>query len=292
MSIRQWMILAWLCTVFVCFQAGASDNTPKQKSVSMAILPCSDVVMTFKKFHPLAQYLKQQTGFEIKLVVPKDTEEFEWAVKNREIDFVFQDPHTYVKMARLYNTDALLRSVARNGETDQYGLVIVRKDSGITKMEQLRGKTVMFGPKLSAAKWVAATELFKEKGFNIDKDLKSYQNGGCCEDIAFNVYLKAVDAGVVCEHFIEGHSEKQKELGIKIGDIAVIGKTRAVPTKMFAALKGLDTQRVSRMTQALLNLDRKNPVHADILYPAEIGGFQKAKDQDYDAMRAFLGMKR
>ena len=55
----------------------------------------------------------------------------------------------------------------------------------------------MFGPKLSAARWVAAKALFEENGMNIDKDLKAYSNGKCCEDVAFNVYLKAVDAGVV-----------------------------------------------------------------------------------------------
>jgi phosphonate transport system substrate-binding protein len=280
-----------ICIVLSCLPASAADQALKQKRVTIAILPCSDVVMTFKKFHPLAQYLKQQTGYEIKLIVPKDADEFEWAVKNGEIDFVFQDPHTYVQMAASYNKHALLRSFSISGETLQHGLFIVRKDSGITGIEQLKGKSVMFGPKLSAAKWVAATAVLKEKGLNIDKDLKSYQNGGCCEDIAFNVYLKAVDAGVVCDHFIAGHSEKQKELGIKIRDIAVIGKTRAVPTKIFSALKGSDSHRVSQITQALLSLDKKNPAHADILFPAEIGGFQKAKDQDYNDMRSFLGMK-
>ncbi|MBN1613953.1 MAG: phosphate/phosphite/phosphonate ABC transporter substrate-binding protein [Deltaproteobacteria bacterium] len=292
MFLRRPIIWAGMSAVILCFLSVVSYGDTSQKHVSIAILPCSDVVMTFKKFHPLVQYLKQQTGLEIDLIVPKDSEAFEWAIKNREMDFVFQDPHTYVKFAELYNKDTLIRSVTTSGEVYQSGLIIARKDSGITDIRQLRGKTFMFGPKLSAVKWIAAAKLFKENGLDIDKDLKAYQNSGCCEDIAFTVFLKAVDAGVVCEHFIEGHPEKQKELGININDIAIIGKTGAVPTKMFAALKGVDHNLVSRVNRALLRLDKNNPTQAAILYSAEIGGFQTAKDKDYDRMRTDLGMRR
>ena len=149
----------------------------------------------------------------------------------------------------------------------------------------------MFGPKLSSTKWIAAKEMFKENGINIDKDLKAYSNGGCCEDIAFNVFLKAVDAGVVCDHFIEEHSDKQKELGINVKQIIVIGRTKPVPTKIFAARKEINNGIVTKINQLLLRLDRNHPAHAEILFPAELGGFQKARDEDYDGIRAFLGAK-
>lgn len=278
--------------VLSCLFVPANYAGVSQKRAIVAILPCSDVVATFKKFNPLMQYLKQQTGLDIELVVPKDSEGFEWAVKNQEIDFVFQDPHTYVSLSRLFNRNSLIKTLTRDGGAYQYGLFIARKDSGITKIGDLKGKTVMFGPKLSATKWIAAKEAFRKIGLNIDKDLKAYQNGGCCEDIAFNVYLKAVDAGVVCEHFIGEHSEKQKELGIDVKDITIIGRTGPVPTRVFVARKGLDDNIVSRINNALLRLDKNNPAHATILFPAEIGGFQRAKDKDYDGVRALLGMKR
>ncbi len=150
----------------------------------------------------------------------------------------------------------------------------------------------MFGPKLSAAKWIAAKESFKETGIDIDKDLRAYSNGGCCEDIAFNVYLKAVDAGVVCDHFFEEHSEDRNELGMDPKQLIVIGRTKTVPTRVFTARKELSNSIVNKINQALLDLDKKNPEHAKILYPAELGGFQKAKDKDYDRIRSLLGANR
>ena len=281
-----------LVSLLVVLLGGTSDAQVQRNQIRMDILPCSDVVMSFKKFHPLISYLKQQTGFDIETAVPKDFAEMEWALKNGDIDFALQDPHTYVSLAKSYNRGSLLRTLTKDGKTSQYGLIIARKGSGINHVRDLRGKTVMFGPKLSSTKWIAAKEMFKENGINIDKDLKAYSNGGCCEDIAFNVYLKAVDAGVVCDHFLEEHSDKQKELGINVKQLIVIGRTGPVPTKIFAARRELNTGIVAKINQMLLNLDRNLPAHAEILHSAELGGFQKARDKDYDGIRTVVGAKR
>jgi ABC-type phosphate/phosphonate transport system substrate-binding protein len=253
-------------------------------SIRIAILPCTDVVMTFKKFHLFTTYLKQKTGFDIRLVVPSTFAGFEMSIKNKEIDFALQDPHTYLRLAGLYHKGALIRALTPEGGTSQHGVVVARRDGNIKKLEDLRGKTVMFGPKLSAARWTAARMLFNKSGINIDRDLRAYSNGGCCEDIAFNVYLRAVDAGVVCAHFLAEHSEKQKELGVDANELTVVSRTEGVPTRVFAARKGISAGIVTRVNEALLRLDRNNPAHRKILHNAEIGGFQKSKDQDYDAI--------
>lgn len=277
--------------VLLCLLVMASHADGAKKHITIAVLPCADIMMTFKKFKPLATYLETKTGLAIKLLVPKDYSDFESALKNNEIDFVFLDPHLYVKLESFFKKDAILTSLTREGGTAQYGVVIVSKDSTIKDMEDLKGKTVMFGSKLSASRWLAARLLFEENGINIDKDLKSYSNGGCCEDIAFNVYLKAFDAGVVCDHFLEEHSEQQEELGINAKQLNIVGKTKAVPTRVFVASKGVSNDIVTKIDSGLLSLDRTNPEHAKILYPAELGGFQRAKDKEYDSLRELKGTK-
>jgi phosphonate transport system substrate-binding protein len=277
-----------LCTLFNCLLIFAGYAHGAGKDITIAILPCKDVVMTFKKFHPLVTYLKQETGLDIRLVVPKDSVEFERDLKNGDIDFAFQDPYTYVRLADLYNKADLLGALTREGTRVQSGVVIVRKDSGTNKLEDLRGKTVMFGPKLSATTWVVAKLLFEQRGIDIDKDLKAYSNGTCCEDIAFNVYLKKVDAGVVCDHFLEEHSEKQQELGIDANEIVIIDRTRLIPTNVFAASRAVSKDIINTINQALLRLDKEKSAHTKLLYPAELGGFEKSRDKDYDDMRMLI----
>ena len=146
----------------------------------------------------------------------------------------------------------------------------------------------MFGDKSSITKWVAARLLFAENGINIDKDLKAYSHGGSCEDIAFSVYLKSVDAGVICDHFLGEHEEKQKELGVEAIKIMVISRTKPVPTRVFVPRKDVNPDIVAKINNALLALDRKNPDHAKILFEAESGGFERAQPQDYSEVRKLM----
>jgi phosphonate transport system substrate-binding protein len=171
-------------------------------------------------------------------------------------------------------------------------VVIARKDSGIKQLTDLKGKTVMFGPKFSSGKWLAAKYLFQENGINIEKDLKAYFNGGCCEDIAFSVYLKVVDAGVVCDHFADEHEDKQKSLGIDANQIVVIQKTKAVPMKIFGARKGVNKDIIIKIKQALLNLDKNNPQEGKILSPAELGGFHDYFDGDFALIKPMMNSQR
>lgn len=257
--------------------------------IAIAVLPCTDPVMTFRMFHPLITYLTQETGFDIKIVVPKSFSEFKRNMKNREIDFAYQDPHTYVELEDLYNRDALVRALSRDGTASQSAVVVVRKGSGINKLEDLRGKVVMFGPRLSAHKWLAARWLFEANGIDIEQDLKAYSNGGCCEDIAFSVYIKQVDAGIICDDFFSGHLSRQPELGVEVEELVAIGRTQLVPTRVFAARYEIGEEVVNKVNQALLKLDNANPEHSEILTCAEISGFEKSTDEFYDAIRMLVG---
>ena len=291
MKIRKLGKEMTMSAFLVLLLAAACFAGAPKKHVSIAVFPCTDAVMSFKKFHLLISYLQKETGLDVSLSVPGNYAEFERAVRNGDIDFALQDPHIYVRLAGLYDKGALVRALTREGAATQSGVVIARKDSGIGKLADLKGKTVMFGPRLSAARWLAAKSLFEENGLDIDRDFKAYTNGRCCEDIAFSVYLGAVDAGVVCDHFLGEHSKKQKALGLEAKQIAVVCKTRPVPTRIFAARQKLGDDIVARVNRALLGLDKNRPAHAEILFRAELGGFKKSKDDDYESMRRLLGQK-
>ena len=280
------IMLLFLCVLSTTCNAGEG-----RESIKIAILPCDSIAITFKKFHPLVTYLQEATGFDIKLLIPGDLAEFERAVKNRDVAFAFQGANIYVQFASMFNREALLRVLNPDGTNTYPGVVIVRNDSSIRTMEELKGKRVMFGAEFSARKWTAARLLFEESGINIDRDLKAYSNATSCEDIAFYVYLKTVDAGVVCDHFFKGTFEEYQELGINAKQFRVIAETKSVPTRVFAARKDMKSDMVFKLYQALLNLNKRNLDHAKILYAAEIGGFQKSNDEDYDAMRVLTGVK-
>ena len=209
-------------------------------------------------------------------------------MKNGELDFVMQEPPVHLKFIDQYNPDSLLRTLTWEGKPFQSGVVVVRNDSDVKNLADLKGRSVMFGPKVSSARWLAAKLLFQESGIDIDTKLKTYSNGECCEDIAFNVCLKAVDAGVICDHFLSEHSNKQRKLGFDAKQLVVIGMTRPVPTKVFTANRKVPPDIVARVNQALLSLDIKIDAHRKILKAAELSGFLKTDKKDWSDMKALL----
>jgi len=246
----------------------------------LAVLPCTNIERTFRKLHPLLTYLKSATGLTVTLSVPGDLPEFETSAANGQLDFALQDPHTYRQLSSLFDDASLLQTRALDATTRQSAVVVVRRDSGVSDLAGLRGKTVMFGPLASSSKWVAARLLFEARGLRVDRDLKRV-NGGCCEDIAFAVSVKAVDAGVICDHFLGLHSARQKDLGVDPSSLTVIGRTPAFPTRIFAARRGVPPDAIAAITRALLHLDPADPAHARILASAEMRGFQRTTRAEY-----------
>lgn len=278
-------VAALVLALMQCTPAAGGERS----RITVAVLPCSDEVSTVTKFSPLMRYLAEETGFAFEIVVPGSTVDFDHLVRSGGFSFALQDPNTYVAHAASFQSARLLTALNPAGEAVQEGVLIARKDRGINCVEDLRGKSVMFGNELSATKWVAARDLLQEHGIAVDKDLRSHTVGGCCEDIAFNVYLGAVDAGVVCAHFLPAHPEKQEELGVHTQALVVVGRTHPVPERVFAAHRVTDPAVVEKVVQALLKLDRSNPAHALVLSRAELGGFRRAADRDYDGMRKLIG---
>ena len=266
--------------VLVAAPLGSGTVSPTGASLSVAVLPCTNIEASFEKFQPLFAYLKSSVGLEVTLVVPADFAEFEAATRNGQTDFALQDPHTFQDLSHLFDDASLLQTRALDGTTHQSAVVVVRKDSGIRELRQLVGKTVMFGPRVSSPKWVAARLLFESRGIDVDRDLKVL-NGGCCEDIAFTVAIRSVDAGVICDHFLGLHGARQKNIGVDSDALEVIGRTRSLPTRIFAARRGVPAEVVQAVTRALLDLDPADPGHAAILAGAEIGGFLKTTEADY-----------
>lgn len=272
------LLFALLLTAVGSVPAPCSAAAPP--ALRLAALPCSNIETTFKKFHPLLSYLKDETGLVVTLVVPADLAEFESLTRNGNIDFAMQDPHTFLQLSRYFDASSLVQTVALDGTTKQSGVLVVRRDSGIAAVRDLRGRIVMFGPRTSTPKWVAARMLFESSGVSVDRDLQ-FLNGGCCEDIAFSVFVRSVNAGVICDHFLSQHAVRQKELGVEPESLLILGRTPTFPTRIFAARQSVAPASVRAVTEALLRLDSKTAAHAAILTSAELGGFVRTTERAY-----------
>ncbi|MBU0665638.1 MAG: phosphate/phosphite/phosphonate ABC transporter substrate-binding protein [Proteobacteria bacterium] len=287
-------MLSILTTLLLLCLAQPGEAADKPQPVQIAITPCTDIIKTFSEYQPLAAYLAKQIGQPVVLLIPKDFQEFERFVIDGKVEFTFQAPHTYVRLAHLYNKEMLLKALTPEGESKHRGVIIVRKDSPLLRIEDLKGKYVLFGAENDMAKSLSAKHLLAAHGINPEKDLGGYRYDGSCESIALNVFLKTVDAGAVCDYSFK-HINEAKEAGeseLPPNQLRILGQTEEIPTWVFAARTGVDAGLAARINKALTALNPNNEAHEGILESTEVGGFVKAEDSDYDEVRKIMLMNR
>ncbi|MCK5341660.1 MAG: phosphate/phosphite/phosphonate ABC transporter substrate-binding protein [Desulfobulbaceae bacterium] len=271
------ILVFFLVTYQFPHAAGAADEA----TINIGILPCSDVVKTYEEYQPLARYIANTTDRNVRLLVLESYGELVNLLQKGEVQFAIHGPGSYIRLAPFYDQQYLLKALTPDGSDTSTGLVITRADSNIFSLNDLRGKTVEFGPTTSGIKSLAAELLFYRAGISIEKDLGSHAHGGCCGDILLNVFFRKFDAGVICMH---GFNELKDE-GFDRSKIRIIAETPPVSTNVFAVNRSVSPDLAGSVADSLLALDKKNPAHKKILDAAGTGGFARTTDSRYDELR-------
>jgi len=138
---RQWrriVPLLWLmATAAVAPVIQAADDP-----LIMGVFPRRNAAETTKLFTPMADYLGGQLGRKVNLVTTRDFESFWQGVTERRYDVVHYNQYHYIRSAQNYQ---VIAHIEEFGKSTIAGVLYVRKDSGITALAQLRGRTVLFG---------------------------------------------------------------------------------------------------------------------------------------------------
>ena len=112
---------------------------------------------------PVVAYLEETLGMEVKDFVATNYAGIVEALKNGTADVGFMGPLQYVIAHDKAGARVLLGELY-NGKPTYQSKIFVRKDSGITTLEQLKGKTVAFTDPISSSGYLYPLMLFKDAG--------------------------------------------------------------------------------------------------------------------------------
>lgn len=248
--------------------------------IKMGVFPRQSMEETEKAFQPLADLLTLQLGEKVDLVVPQSFKAFWIAVKNNEFDVVHYNQYHYIRSHKENGYRVILAN-EEFGKKTIAGTILVRKDSGINSLKDLKGKMVLFGGSRNAmGSYIAPTSLLKKAGLVEGKDymVDFAMNPPAALQGVYNRGASAVGAGdsLVALQTISGKINPDELKTIAISE-PFTHLPWAVSTNV--------TDTVAQKIQSIMIGLKNSKEGEEILKSANVTGFYSVSDKDFEQVR-------
>jgi phosphonate transport system substrate-binding protein len=286
LAARTWL----LASVLLALLTACDRRPPTGPTVRIGYMNCNSAEETLQRFGPLTRYLSEQVGVPFE-AVPVDTQDFEERFKAGE--FTFTHTNSLLYIALKHDHDLQLLATEKRGQfgSRTAGAIVVRRDSPIKSLQDLRGKRMIFGPQMAPTGYMAQYDLLLKAGIDPERDLGFStipQGSFKHEKLIYGVYLGAFDAAAAPVLDLEIMTREGK---IAADDFRILAQSEIIPYCTFGAAKTADPPLVEKFRQALLGLTPDTAVELDgerrkVLGSAWVDGFEPLLDRDYDPVRA------
>jgi phosphonate transport system substrate-binding protein len=279
-SVRHWRRtvkkvagLLWLIAIAVAPGVEAAEN-----SVVLGVFPRYNATETTTMYAPLAEELSQRLSHtNVTLVTSKDFESFWRGVEEQKYDIVHYNQYHYIRSAQTYRVVAHSQEF---GKSAVAGAIFVRKDSGITDISQLRGRTVMFGGgKDAMMSYIAPRFLMMRAGLK-ESDFKT--------EFAVNppnallaLYHKQADAAGGGDILIDLPVVRN---AIDASELRILATTEPLLFLPWAVKRTMPAN-LRESIQSILTALEQTDAGKNVLKAAKTTGIQKAEDKDYTPHR-------
>jgi phosphonate transport system substrate-binding protein len=190
----------------------------------------------------------------------------------------------YVLAADRGVAEAALVAV-RFGSPTYNGQIIVRADSGIRKVSDLKGKTFARPDPLSTSGWIIPMLTMRAAGIDPDRDLAEIVDAGSHDSVVAAVYNGDVDAGAT---YVDARTRIEKDHPDVMEKVVVIEVTEDIPNDGVQFVPSMPKDLSDRIVKALLEIaDTKEGKEA--LHTAyQWDGLEEHDDTFYDPFRQVL----
>jgi phosphonate transport system substrate-binding protein len=274
--IKQFMTVVLFIGVTTCVMVSSIASA----EIKFGILPRLTTLDMYSMFKPLEEYLTREAGEKVSIVTTKDFATFKEMVTAGQVDIGFANPLIYIELKNKMDLAPLALASELKAGTKFRGILIARKDSNINKLQDLKGKKLIFVDKDSAAGYIFQMFLLSKSGMDVHKDFVTLPFAKKHDNVTIAVINGNADAGGIREDDLDKMKDK-----VNISQLKIVGFTDYFPNWPVFATPSLNKDTAMKIQAALLKLKPKDPQSEKILGSAKLDGFTAAKDKDYDELR-------
>ncbi|MDI9206263.1 phosphate/phosphite/phosphonate ABC transporter substrate-binding protein [Ligilactobacillus saerimneri] len=271
----------------------SGDYIPKELTVQF--VPSSNANKMEAKAKPLEKLLKKELGIPVKVSVSTDYNTVVEAMGSKKVDVGFLPPDAYVLAHKNYGAKVLLQAERYNylepGDrqgnklVDYYhSQILVRKDSGIKKLSDLKGKKIAVQDTTSATGWIfPAVSLYKH-GININKDgIKTVQVKGHDQGV-LAVYNKNADAAFV---FQGARNLVKKDAPDVMDKVVPLYQTPKIPNDTITVRGDMSPKWQKKISQAFKKVVKTKEGKQIMMDVYTHAGYKDSKDSNFNTIRQY-----
>jgi phosphonate transport system substrate-binding protein len=278
-SNRRWLRIVHVLGL-IAMATGVSAIQAAEDPLTMGVFPRFNASETTTRYTPLADYLDKRLGRKIILVTSRDFQSFWQGIEDRRYDIVQYNQYHYIRSAKTYQVIAHNKEF---GKSTIAGVIFVRKDSGITSLAQLRGRTVLFGGGEDAMiGYIAPVYMMLQAGLKKD-EFKSLFAVTPINSV-IGVYHKQADAAGTGDGVIGQPAIRN---AINTDELTVLAVSEQLLHLPWSVKRTMPAQLRKTIQSSLVDLENSE-AGKNVLKAALLTGIGKAEDKDYDPHRKMV----
>lgn len=269
---------ALISALLFFLSAQAAAQTP----LILGIFPRQKPTELSQKFKPLIAYLSATLNRPVEFATAKDFPAFWEAVTLKKYDIVHYNQYHYIKSHKAQSYEAVAMN-EEEGYSTLMGALIVRDDSAIKTVADLKGRKIMFGGDNKAMiAYVVPIFLLKQAGLARSDFTEEHARNPMSAIVAVaRDYAAAAGASTV---ILNRPDLADETLSVKM---RVLAKSEPFAHLPWAVKSTLDRALIQKIRDALLNVSRAANGPA-ILESAGLTGLRPVTDADYNPHRVVI----
>ncbi|RAS89965.1 phosphonate-binding protein [Priestia endophytica] len=274
--------------------SGSNGEGAEKKELTVQFVPSQNADTLEAKAKPLEKLLSDELDRPVKVSVSTDYNTIVEAMASKKVDVGFLPPTAYVLAKDQGAADVILQA-QRYGVNDKDGsptdelvdsyksMFIVKKDSGIDSLEDLKGKKIGYQNVTSSAGYVWPAASLMDVGLDPLKDVQPVTLKGH-DQAVISLLNGDIDAAVT---FQDARTIVQKDYEDVFDQTKVTHYTEPIPNDTVAVQSDMDEDLRKDIQEAFINIGKDEEGKKIIrdIYTHE--GYVKSDDSKFEIVREY-----
>jgi phosphonate transport system substrate-binding protein len=293
-KIIRFVLLPLFILFHTIFFPLAAEAAGPEKALLIGLLPEMNVFKQKKRFEPLAAYLSEHMGIPVKFTMLSLYGNIIERIRKEEVDGAFLGSFTGALAMDQLNVVPLARPINTDGTSTYYGHIFVRKDSNITSVADMKGKSLALVERATTAGYVFPLAWLKNQGVDDISTFFSHHFFTGSHDGAIDAVLNnKADVGAAKNTIYE----RMRQSNPRIDDeLLILADSPRVPSNGLCVRKTLEEKYKVELKSLLLNL-HQDPEGLEVLKQLGAKRFVETNREDYQpvldmAIEAGIDLKK